>query len=196
MAVVGIRKLANELSKHIELVEKTGEPVVITRHGKPIAAMQALDQERLEALVLATAPQFVEDLEQADRELAEGTTRSTDAVRAELGLDPEVELPLVGETVLNEAGEEIGEIADVIISGRTGMIEYALMDFVDKSGDFIDVIPVTFEQKSAMRARSARGVRHTKNPDARWGKAFVYEKSGSELKVDEKGRPTLLRYNT
>lgn len=133
MAVVGIRELANGLSKYIEMVETTGEPLVITRHGKPIAAMQVLDQERLEALVLATAPQFVQDFERADRELAEGKTRSTDEVRAELGLGAADELPLVGEDVVDEAGAKVGEIADVVISGRTGEITHAVMDFADEN---------------------------------------------------------------
>jgi prevent-host-death family protein len=56
---VGVRELHNRLSEHLERVER-GAEVVVTRRGRPIARLSAVDREDpLEDLVrrgLATRP--------------------------------------------------------------------------------------------------------------------------------------------
>jgi antitoxin (DNA-binding transcriptional repressor) of toxin-antitoxin stability system len=48
---------------------------VVTKHGRPVAAIVALDEEGLEDLVLAHAPEFVLAMGAAEKEDAEGETK-------------------------------------------------------------------------------------------------------------------------
>lgn len=68
----------------IDEVERTGQPALVTRHGRPAVAIVALDVAGLENLVLANAPGFVRAMRRADEELAHGTTRPLSALLAEL----------------------------------------------------------------------------------------------------------------
>jgi prevent-host-death family protein len=58
MAFVGIRTLSRETSRVIQEFEETGEPVILTREGKPIGALVPVDERQVEEMVLATAPEF------------------------------------------------------------------------------------------------------------------------------------------
>jgi prevent-host-death family protein len=84
---MGIREFARHVSRHVERVEKTGRPLVLTRHGKPVAAVIALDAETLEDFVLAHAPDLAASLREANRELARGDTRALEQTLAELDRD-------------------------------------------------------------------------------------------------------------
>lgn len=68
----GIRDLARQASQVVDEVEKTGRPALITRHGKPVAALVPVDESELEDWVLANAPGFVGAMNDADREIAAG----------------------------------------------------------------------------------------------------------------------------
>ena len=81
---MGIREFARQVSRHVERVEKTGRPLVLTRHGKPVAAVIALDAETLEDFVLAHAPDLAASLRDANRELARGETSTLDETLTEL----------------------------------------------------------------------------------------------------------------
>jgi len=87
MPTVSIRELANNASGVIASVADTGRPTVITKHGRPVAAVVPIDQDELEDFVLANAPEFVAGRAQADADLAAGRTRSLDEVLAELDAD-------------------------------------------------------------------------------------------------------------
>lgn len=84
MPIIGIREFSGKVSKYIDGVERSGKPVIITRHGRPTVAMLRVDGDRLQALAVAAAPRLVEDLEQADADLAAGRSRSLDDLLAEL----------------------------------------------------------------------------------------------------------------
>ncbi len=84
MPVVGVRELGRKVSKVIGTVERTGEPVIVTRHGKPTVAVLPLDAKRLEALTIAAAPKLAQDMARADEDLAAGRTKPLDEVLAEL----------------------------------------------------------------------------------------------------------------
>jgi antitoxin (DNA-binding transcriptional repressor) of toxin-antitoxin stability system len=58
--------------------------VLVTRHGKPVAAIVPVDADALEDHLLATAPGLLADFADADAALAEGTTRPAADVFAEL----------------------------------------------------------------------------------------------------------------
>lgn len=83
MAHVGIRELGRNPSKVVSEVETTRRPALITRHGKPVAAMVPINGEDLEDWLLANAPEFVDDRTTAEDELAAGQTQDLEEVLEE-----------------------------------------------------------------------------------------------------------------
>lgn len=84
MAAVGIRELGRNPSKVVDEVESTRRPALITRHGKPVAAVVPIDDDALEDWILSTAPEFADDRAAADREHAAGETVDLDDVLEDL----------------------------------------------------------------------------------------------------------------
>ena len=74
MTTVSIRDLQRNPSEVVGAVERSGRPAIVTRNGKPVAAIMAVDEEALEDFVLANAPEFVKAMREADAELASGET--------------------------------------------------------------------------------------------------------------------------
>jgi prevent-host-death family protein len=72
---VGIRELANRAGGVVDRVTKTGHPALITKRGRPVAALVPLDEDGLEDWVLGNAPEFTRQLKAADKDLAAGRTR-------------------------------------------------------------------------------------------------------------------------
>jgi len=87
MDTVGIRKFARSASSIIESLTRSREPILITRHGRPVACMLPVDERELEDYVLANAPEFVKGLAEADAELRAGETTSLAVFRREHGAD-------------------------------------------------------------------------------------------------------------
>ena len=92
MAVVSVRALLRDAAKVFEGVEQDKEPVLITRRGRPFAALVPVDPERAEAMILSSMPEFVESRRLAENAHAEGRTtplaevlRELDAEEAEPG---------------------------------------------------------------------------------------------------------------
>lgn len=54
MSVVSIRDLSRNPSAVVDEVERSGRPAIVTRNGKPVAALVRIDQEALEDWLLAT----------------------------------------------------------------------------------------------------------------------------------------------
>jgi prevent-host-death family protein len=75
MTTVGIRDLARNASKIIGEVERTGKATVVTRRGRPTVAIVNIDQDELEDLILASAPEFVEAMREAEEEFRAGKTK-------------------------------------------------------------------------------------------------------------------------
>jgi prevent-host-death family protein len=88
VAVVGIRELSRDTSRVIKEFERTGEPVVLTREGKPIGALVRVDQTRLEALALSSVPEIAAARREAIQADDEGRIRSLDDVAREHGVEP------------------------------------------------------------------------------------------------------------
>lgn len=84
MPVIGLRELSRKTGATVEQLEATGEPIIITKQGHPIAALVAVDRDRLQDLVLATAPEFVRSTKEADDALAAGITRPMSEVLADM----------------------------------------------------------------------------------------------------------------
>jgi antitoxin (DNA-binding transcriptional repressor) of toxin-antitoxin stability system len=98
MSVIGIRQLCRQTTDVFDELEKTGAPVVIARHGKPIAALIQIDESRMADLILASASEFVDDRQAADEALSRGDVQPMTEVMAELAAARESESaePAVG----------------------------------------------------------------------------------------------------
>ena len=82
MATVNVRELARNTSKVIDDVSKRRRPTLVTRAGRPVAAVVPIDSDALEDWILANAPEFVEGMRLADEEMRRGQTISYDDLRA------------------------------------------------------------------------------------------------------------------
>jgi prevent-host-death family protein len=84
MTTVSIRDLGRRPSQVVDEVVRTGRPAIITRHGRPVTAMVAVDPDELEDFVLAHAPEYVRSTRAADADLRAGRARPADDVFAEI----------------------------------------------------------------------------------------------------------------
>ena len=84
MTTISIRDLGRRPSQVIDEVVRTGRPAIITRHGRPVTAMVAVDPDELEDFVLAHAPEFVRSMRGADADLRAGRVRPADELFAEI----------------------------------------------------------------------------------------------------------------
>ena len=87
MQLLGIRAFAQKVSRHVDDVERTGKPVVLTRHGKPVAAVIPLKADEFEDFVLSYAPEFTGGMDASGGEVGRGETRPLDEVLEEIDRD-------------------------------------------------------------------------------------------------------------
>ena len=85
MAAVNVRELARNTSKVIGDVARRKRPTIITRGGRPVAAVVPIDADALEDWILANSPEFVQGMRKADKELRLGQTVGMDEAFASLG---------------------------------------------------------------------------------------------------------------
>lgn len=71
MRTVSSRDLQRHLGAVLDEVTRTGRPSVVTRHGRPIAVLMALDEEAFQEWALENAPAFVRT---AGRQYGRGKT--------------------------------------------------------------------------------------------------------------------------
>jgi antitoxin (DNA-binding transcriptional repressor) of toxin-antitoxin stability system len=110
-SIIGVRELSRETRAVVDRLEATGEPAIVTRDGKPVAALIAVDDERLKDLVLSTAPEFAASAREADEALAEGRTRPMGEVLAEMAGD--ATLP-IAEAESLDPGRLVRECAEYV----------------------------------------------------------------------------------
>ena len=85
METVGVRDLANRASAVLDRLEQGGQPVIVTRRGRPIAVLSAIDAEEFYDYVLAHAPEFAAGRKAAEERFARGEYgQQLDDVIAEL----------------------------------------------------------------------------------------------------------------
>jgi antitoxin (DNA-binding transcriptional repressor) of toxin-antitoxin stability system len=65
-----------------------GEPVLITRDGRPVGILYAADPDDMERLVLAHSPRFQALLEKGRQQIRDGKGIPHDEFWAEFGLGP------------------------------------------------------------------------------------------------------------
>lgn len=73
MTTVGIRELANHASAVVDEVNRTGRPALVTKNGRPVAVLAAIDEDELLDHLLANAPEYVRSMRTAQREISRGT---------------------------------------------------------------------------------------------------------------------------
>ena len=74
MTAVNVRELARNTSRVIDAVARRKRPTIITRGGRPVAAVVPIDADALEDWILANAPEFVEGMRKAEEEFRRGET--------------------------------------------------------------------------------------------------------------------------
>jgi prevent-host-death family protein len=80
-----VRDLANRASAVLDELEHGGQPVIVTRRGRPIAVLSAIDAEAFYDYVLARSPEFVAGRQAAEVRFARGEYgEPLDDVMAEL----------------------------------------------------------------------------------------------------------------
>lgn len=89
MATFSIRELARNASRVVDDVTRTKRPALVTKRGTPIAAVIPLDAEDIEDLVLARAPEILEDLAAGEADIDAGRTVPLHEALAELDAEGE-----------------------------------------------------------------------------------------------------------
>jgi prevent-host-death family protein len=84
MGAVKATDLARQTAAMLDEVERTRRPILVFRNGRPVAALVALDQDKLGDYILANAPPFVASLDQTDDDARHGRLRATSEVLREL----------------------------------------------------------------------------------------------------------------
>ena len=79
MPVINMRELSRRTGGVVDEMRSRKRPTLVTRGGRPVAALVPIDPGALEDWILATAPTFVGGMRAADRELRAGKTTSLDA---------------------------------------------------------------------------------------------------------------------
>jgi prevent-host-death family protein len=90
MRSIPLGEAKDRLSALIDDAESTHDIITITKHGRPAAVLMAADDlESLQETVFwLSRPRILDDVTQAEREYAEGSTVSGDTLREEFGLPP------------------------------------------------------------------------------------------------------------
>lgn len=89
MPTMGIREFSRQVSSLVDRVGQTHEPVLLTKHGRPVAALIPVDAEGFDDFVLSHVPEFTLGMKAANEELARGETRPLDEVLAEIDREEE-----------------------------------------------------------------------------------------------------------
>jgi prevent-host-death family protein len=85
MKTVEIEKASNTLAQYARSVN---EPLIVTRNGKPLAALVPIEEADLESLSLGTNPEFLALLEQSRLRLRNLGGVPAAKMRERLGLQP------------------------------------------------------------------------------------------------------------
>lgn len=133
MATVSMRDLARRAGEVVDEVARSGRPALVTRHGRPVAALIRVRGEDLEDFILANAPEFVQSMREADEEAARGDTIPWEQVRAELHQLAESlpeaaaeELAAVGHLLSQKA--QPGDVEEVSDPEEIAIVQAALRD--------------------------------------------------------------------
>lgn len=87
MQTISVSDAKNRLSQLVESIDTTHDAVTITRHGRPAVVMISIDDldALQETLALLSDPHHVDEVDEADADIAAGRTLSLTEVRERLG---------------------------------------------------------------------------------------------------------------
>ena len=85
MKSVEVEDAAASLAQYVRGVRK--RPVMLTRKGKPVAALVSVEGSDWESISLSTNPKFIAIIEKSRRQLRAGGGIPSAEVRRRLGLD-------------------------------------------------------------------------------------------------------------
>jgi prevent-host-death family protein len=90
MRSVPLGEAKDKLSALVDDAESTHDIITITKHGRPAAVLMSADdlQSLQETVYWLSQPGIAADIEQAEREYAEGSTVGGGALREQFGLPP------------------------------------------------------------------------------------------------------------
>lgn len=93
--IVTMRELSQKTSDVMEEVVQSGKPAVITRHGRFLAVLSPIQQEKVESFLLANLDEFlgIENYSAEETE-AQGITTREVALESEVSVDDLSEGPL------------------------------------------------------------------------------------------------------
>jgi len=86
MPFVNVRDLHDRTTEILRRV-KEGDPVVVTRYGKPIAVIRDLAEEDLEGLAMMSDPKLRKGLEEARADVAAERVSDLDELIAEVQVE-------------------------------------------------------------------------------------------------------------
>lgn len=89
MAIVKMRDLLRDPSTVFEALEKDDEPILLTRHGTPVAMLTRVSPTQATQAAMAALPEFVERRHFADQAMREGRTISSAELLERLASDEE-----------------------------------------------------------------------------------------------------------
>jgi len=78
MATVTLRELARNTASVIQGVRSSGRPALVTRNGRPVAALLPIDEAALEDWLLGKAPDITRVVAEADPDLTAGRKRGAE----------------------------------------------------------------------------------------------------------------------
>lgn len=84
MPFVSMRDLQRQASKVVDEATESGKPVVVTRNGKPVAILTAVDEEAFEDFVMVNLMGIVADVEEAYDASRDGDVRKANDVLSEI----------------------------------------------------------------------------------------------------------------
>ena len=84
MPFVSMRDLQRQTAKVVDEATESGKPVVVTRNGKPVAILTAVDEQTFEDFLLARLPNLAADTREALESADAGSAREAKEIFADM----------------------------------------------------------------------------------------------------------------
>jgi prevent-host-death family protein len=124
---VGLRQLSRETREVIEQLERDRVPLVVTRHGQPVAALTLVSEQQMAALALAVVPDYLASRERAASAIERHEGKLASQLLAELeSEDTKDDVTGVGRATL-EVGVELDKDAEVAAGSEQLTIPMSLV---------------------------------------------------------------------
>jgi antitoxin (DNA-binding transcriptional repressor) of toxin-antitoxin stability system len=133
--VIGVRQLTRETAAVLKQLESDREPVVITRQGRPVATLAAVNPDEVRDLVLGLAPELAETDSTVDVEPGDNRIRTLDEVAEELVT--EAKHTDEGRQALSAYEEELAGRKKSLVFGLDRLFSEGPMRLGDLSGGMI-----------------------------------------------------------